>query len=340
VAFVHDQDPVEQLAAQCSDHAFAYRIRPWRFGWTGKNPDAVCGEDRIERPGEPRIPVSEQKVNGGNTITEVHQQIPSGLGGPRTGRVRRHPGQMYPAGTVLDRDQRVNPPKEHGVHVHEIHGQDSLRLHRKELAPSRTRPARCGMRLSGAFQLIKAVTWADALTTLFPTHPLVAVGAWWSLGDRYQSVFGVSEWVGQEIWVRGGALVGGGVYQLPAVGKVPVLTPGWPEVSDRLCTRSLITGRSTQRARDLVPPRPHETGAKAKIGCDQRCRGYRAPGRSDCISRRGLCHCVGFRPLSLDVVVPKAAGVVPVVLYLLGGGFLLERTRPPATWSRVGSSRS
>jgi hypothetical protein len=145
VAFVHDQDSVEQLAAQCSDHAFANCIRPWRSRWTGKNPDAVCGEDRIERPGEPRIPVSEQEVIGGNTITEVHQQIPSGLGGPRTGRVRRHPGQMYPAGTVLDRDQRVNPPKEHGVHVHEIHGQDSLGLHRKELAPSRTRPARCGI---------------------------------------------------------------------------------------------------------------------------------------------------------------------------------------------------
>jgi hypothetical protein len=39
VAFVHDQDPVEQLVAQGSDHAFADRIRSWRSRWTGKNPD-------------------------------------------------------------------------------------------------------------------------------------------------------------------------------------------------------------------------------------------------------------------------------------------------------------
>jgi hypothetical protein len=100
------------------DHAFADRIRPWYAGWTGKDPDAVCGEDHVERPGEPRIPVSEQEVDGGDTIAEVHQQVPSGLSGPGTGRVRRHPDQMCPAGTVLDRDQRVDPPEEHGVHVH------------------------------------------------------------------------------------------------------------------------------------------------------------------------------------------------------------------------------
>jgi hypothetical protein len=55
-----DQDPVEQLAAQRSDHAFADRIRSWRSGWTGENLETVCGEDRVERPGEARIPVSEQ----------------------------------------------------------------------------------------------------------------------------------------------------------------------------------------------------------------------------------------------------------------------------------------
>ena len=32
-----------------------------------------------------------------------------GLGGPCTGRVRPHPGQMCPAGTVFDRDERVDP---------------------------------------------------------------------------------------------------------------------------------------------------------------------------------------------------------------------------------------
>jgi hypothetical protein len=61
------------------------------------------------------------------------------------GRVRGHPGQMCPATTVLDRDQRGDPPEKHGVHRHEIHGQDGLRLRGEELAPGRTRPARCGV---------------------------------------------------------------------------------------------------------------------------------------------------------------------------------------------------
>jgi len=44
---------------------------------------------------------------------------------------------------MLDRDQRVDPGEKHGVHVHEVHGQDGLRLGGEELAPGRTRSARC-----------------------------------------------------------------------------------------------------------------------------------------------------------------------------------------------------
>jgi hypothetical protein len=35
---------------------------------------------------------------------------------------------MCPAGTVLDRDQRVDPPEEHSIHTHEVHSQNSLGL--------------------------------------------------------------------------------------------------------------------------------------------------------------------------------------------------------------------
>jgi hypothetical protein len=35
IAFVDDQNPVEQLAAQGSDHAFANGIRPGCSDWTG-----------------------------------------------------------------------------------------------------------------------------------------------------------------------------------------------------------------------------------------------------------------------------------------------------------------
>jgi hypothetical protein len=40
--------------------------------------------------------------------------------------VRAHPSQMCPAKTVLDCDQRGDPPEEHGVPGHEVHGQDGL----------------------------------------------------------------------------------------------------------------------------------------------------------------------------------------------------------------------
>ena len=53
MALIHDQDPVEQFAAQRSDHPFTDRVRPRCSGWTGKDPDAVRGEDRIESSDKP-----------------------------------------------------------------------------------------------------------------------------------------------------------------------------------------------------------------------------------------------------------------------------------------------
>src|SRR5918997_5615514 len=52
MAFVDDQDPVEQFAAQGSNHPFADRVRPGRCGWIGADLNAVGGEDRVEGPGD------------------------------------------------------------------------------------------------------------------------------------------------------------------------------------------------------------------------------------------------------------------------------------------------
>ena len=73
------------------------------------------------------------------------EQGAGGLSGPRPARVRGHAEQRGPAGAVLDRDQRVNPLQHHGVHGHEVHGQDGLGLGGEELAPGRARPAGCGI---------------------------------------------------------------------------------------------------------------------------------------------------------------------------------------------------
>jgi len=76
------------------DHSFADRVGPWWSGRRGENPDAVCGEDCIERRGEPGVPIPEQERDRGGVVGEVHQQVAGGLGGPRPGRMRGHPDQM------------------------------------------------------------------------------------------------------------------------------------------------------------------------------------------------------------------------------------------------------
>jgi hypothetical protein len=49
---------------------------------------------------------------------------------------------------MRDGDQGVDPGEEHGVHVHEVHGEDGLGLRGEELAPGWTRPARCRVEAS------------------------------------------------------------------------------------------------------------------------------------------------------------------------------------------------
>ena len=120
------------------DHAFADRVRSGRLGWTGQGPDVVRSEDCVERLAESGVAVPEDELDGGEAVGEVHQQIAGGLGGPCSGWVRADPGQVCSAGTVLDRDQDVDPPERDGVYVQKVHGEDGLGLGGEELAPGRT----------------------------------------------------------------------------------------------------------------------------------------------------------------------------------------------------------
>jgi hypothetical protein len=121
------------------DHAFADRVRSERLGWTGQGPDVIRSEDSVERPAESAGAVPEHKLEGGDALGEVHQQVAGGLGGPCSGRVCAHLEQMCSAGAMLDCDQDLDPPEHDGVHGHEVHGEDGLGLGGKELAPGWTR---------------------------------------------------------------------------------------------------------------------------------------------------------------------------------------------------------
>jgi hypothetical protein len=95
-----------------------------------------AAKNRIEGLGEPTVAVPEQELDRSSVVGEVHQEVAGGLSGPRPGRMRGYSHQMCPAGTVLDCDQRIDPSEQHGVHVHQVHRQDSFGLRSEERAPT------------------------------------------------------------------------------------------------------------------------------------------------------------------------------------------------------------
>lgn len=77
--------------------------------------------------------------------------------------------------TVLDCDQCVDAPEEHGVHVQEVHRQDGLGLSGEELAPGRTRSSRRGVDV-GIVQDLPHGGGRDAMaeSDQFALHPPVS----------------------------------------------------------------------------------------------------------------------------------------------------------------------
>src|SRR2546423_6373565 len=126
------------------DHAFADRVRSGRSGWTGQDSDAIRGEG----PTDSGVAVPQHKLDGGDAVGEVHQQIAGGLGGPRPGRVCTYRKQMRSTAAMLDCDQDVDPPEQDGVHGPEVHSEDGLGLGGKKPAPGWTRSTRGGINAS------------------------------------------------------------------------------------------------------------------------------------------------------------------------------------------------
>jgi hypothetical protein len=74
------------------------------------------------------MPIIGSKTTFRHPVTEVHHQVAGGLDGSRAGRVGDDPGEVHAARGVLDHDQRVDTPQDHGVDVQEVHGEDALGL--------------------------------------------------------------------------------------------------------------------------------------------------------------------------------------------------------------------
>jgi hypothetical protein len=60
------------------------------------------------------------------------------LGGPGPGGVGGDPGDVHPAGAVLDHDEHVETAKEDGVDVGKVDREDRVGLRGQELPPGRS----------------------------------------------------------------------------------------------------------------------------------------------------------------------------------------------------------
>jgi hypothetical protein len=102
-----DEHPVQHLTPNRPDPSLRVSIRPWRPHRSAQHLDPFSGKDRIERGGELRIPIADQKPEAADTVCELHEQIPGLLGYPRPRRLPGHTKHVDPSGGDLDHEQHV-----------------------------------------------------------------------------------------------------------------------------------------------------------------------------------------------------------------------------------------
>ncbi len=134
LAFVPDDRAVEELVAQGAYPPFGERVGLWCPGRDADGRDPGAGEDSIEGACELAGAVTDEEPEA-VIVGQAYQQVPRGLGGPRTGRVRGDPDQMHSACGDFDDEQNVEPAQERGVDTGEVGGDDRLGLGADELAP-------------------------------------------------------------------------------------------------------------------------------------------------------------------------------------------------------------
>jgi hypothetical protein len=177
VSFVVDQQPVGALGADAADEPFRVAVRPGRTGRDLDHGDAFGGEDGVEGSGELGVPIADQKAEGADLLTQVHQQIAGGLSGPVRGRVSGHPKDVHFAGPDLHDKQDVDPAQRDRVEGEEVGGQQSGGLSAQEGPPSGVRPAWCWSESSGGQDPPnRAGTYAMPETDEFALDPAVAPG--------------------------------------------------------------------------------------------------------------------------------------------------------------------
>jgi hypothetical protein len=143
VLFIDDQQPVQEFTAQGTDDLSQIAFALGACGGLARIliPSAVntSSKELVNWPARSLIRNLTEAA-----LAEVHQDVPGCLRCPGAVRVRGDAGQVYPAGAVLNDDQGIEAPQEHGIHVDEVGSEDATGFRRQELLPRRAGAPRCG----------------------------------------------------------------------------------------------------------------------------------------------------------------------------------------------------
>ena len=135
VSLVVDQQPVGALGADAAYEPFGVAVRPGRARRDLDHGDAFGGEDGIKGSSEFAVPVTDQKAEGADAVTEVHQQVASGLSSPDRRGVSAHAEKMDPASADLHHKQNIKAAQPDGVEGEKVGSQQPGRLSTQEGSP-------------------------------------------------------------------------------------------------------------------------------------------------------------------------------------------------------------
>ena len=142
VPAVHDQDPVEALAADSADPPFDERVRAGRSHWCPDRADALGAEHLVESSRELAVAVVDQEPDRLLALDEGFDDVPGLLGRPLPCRARRDARQIHLPGRELNEHECIQSAEQHGVDGEEVAGDDPAGLGSQEPSPRLRRAAR------------------------------------------------------------------------------------------------------------------------------------------------------------------------------------------------------
>ncbi len=143
VSLVVDQQSVGVLRADAAHEPFRVAVRLGRARRDLDHGDGFGGEHGIKGGGEFAVPVADHQAEGADAVTEVHQQVASGLSGPGRCGMGGDAQEMDPAGVDFHHQQNVKAAQRDGVEGEKVSGQQASGLSAQEGPPPGVGPAGC-----------------------------------------------------------------------------------------------------------------------------------------------------------------------------------------------------